>query len=383
MLAESRKQSWQEDINGPWLVKADLEPYLKKWSNYEDFTLERFGESEEKVPLHLLKWGKGKIKIVLWSQMHGNEATATLAIIDIIEFFHHLEIENDQELKELRNNISIVFIPMLNPDGAQLFTRRNAHLVDMNRDAIKQQSSEMRAFFALLKSLKPDWAFNLHDQRTIFSVGAQQNCATLSYLAPSPDLARSKSKSRIKTMQLIAGMHHKTKSLLADHFGKYSDEFYPRAVGDNLMAADIPCVLLEAGAFPGDPKRSKARQLIFHNLIEAFNIISDSSFVDYSVEDYEAIPENEQLLRDVVFRDINYQGQICDIALQENQAVIAGQWHSHYVLDDLGDLSHLKGIKEYNGGEVELNAPLMLQGKVNLQYSNQSLKILISEGMIS
>jgi hypothetical protein len=85
----------------------------------------------------------------------------------------------------------------------------------------------------------------------------------------------------------------------------------------------------------------------------------------------------------VVFRDINYQGQICDIALQEHQAVIAGQWHSHYVLDDLGDLSHLKGIKEYNGGEVELNAPLMLQGKVNLQYSNQSLKILISEGMIS
>lgn len=383
MLAELRNKSGQEDLSGPWLVKADLEPYLTKWSNYEGFTLEKFGESEEKVPLHSLKWGKGKIKIVLWSQMHGNEATATLAIIDIIEFFHRLVIENDEELKDLSTKISIVFIPMLNPDGAQLFTRRNARLVDMNRDAIKQQSSEMRAFFALLNRLKPDWAFNLHDQRTIFSVGAERNCATLSYLAPSPDFARSKSKSRIKAMQLIAGMHQKTKSLLSGHFGKYSDEFYPRAVGDNLMAANIPCVLLEAGTFPNDPQRTRARQLIFQNLIHAFSLISDESYLRYSIAEYDAIPENEQLLRDVVFRDVNYQGQICDIALQEQQTVIAGQWHSHYILDDLGDLSHLKGIKEYKGGQVVLKAPLMLQGKVNLQYSNQTLKILIIEGRIS
>tara|TARA_R110001592_G_scaffold162584_2_gene395919 strand:- start:45157 stop:46308 length:1152 start_codon:yes stop_codon:yes gene_type:complete len=383
MLPELKNQSWQENINGPWLVQADLEPYLSKWSDYEDFELEKFGESEEKRPLYAVKWGKGKIKIVLWSQMHGNEATATLSIIDIIEFFHHRFIENDEELKELSTTISIVFIPMLNPDGAQLFTRRNARLVDMNRDAIKQQSSEMRAFFELINRLNPDWAFNLHDQRTIFSVGSHRNCATLSYLAPSPDFARSKSKSRIKTMQLIAGMHQKTESLLSGHFGKYSDEFYPRAVGDNLMAANIPCVLLEAGTFPNDPKRTRARQLIFHNLIHAFSLISDGSYLRYSIEEYDAIPENEQLLRDMVFRDVNYHGQICDIALQEQQVVIAGQWHSHYILDDLGDLSHLKGIKEYQGGEIELNAPLMLQGKVNLQYSNQALKILMTEGRIS
>tara|TARA_R110002050_G_scaffold2603_6_gene14860 strand:+ start:8549 stop:9700 length:1152 start_codon:yes stop_codon:yes gene_type:complete len=383
MLSELKNQSWQENINGPWLVQADLEPYLNKWSDYEYFELEKFGKSEEKRPLYAVKWGQGNIKLVLWSQMHGNEATATLSIIDIIEFLHHLKVEEDAELEELRQKLSIVFIPMLNPDGAQLFTRRNANLVDMNRDALKRQTAEMRAFFKLIESLKPDWAFNLHDQRTIFSVGTERNCATLSYLAPSPDIERSKSKSRIKSMQLIAGMHQKTASLLAGHFGKYSDEFYPRAVGDNLMAANIPCVLLEAGTFPDDPSRTRARQLIFHNLIQAFRLISEGSYLKYSVEEYDAIPENEQLLRDVIFRAVRYQGQICDIALQEQQVVIDGQWHSHLILDDLGDLSHLKGIKEYEGGEVELNAPLMLQGKVNLQYSKESLKVLIIKGLIS
>jgi hypothetical protein len=383
MLTELYNRSWQEDITGPWLAPKDLLPYFEKWSNYEDFKLKEFGRSEEGRPLRYLQWGKGPAKVVIWSQMHGNEATATLTLIDIIEFFHQLQLEGHSSVDELSARMSITFIPMLNPDGAERFTRRNAYLVDMNRDAVKQQSAEMRAFFQIIRDLEPDWTFNLHDQRSIFSVGSKQNCATLSYLAPSPDENRSKSESRIKTMQLIAAMHDNTAGNLAGHFGRYSDEFYPRAVGDNLMAAGIPCILLEAGAFPGDPLRSQARSLIMQNLIQAFIIIASKTWSNYVIEDYEAIPENEQALRDILLRDVKYKGQSCDIALQEKQELVEGEFRSYYILDDVGDLPHLKGICEYNGGFVELLGPFSLQHPVNFLYSEKSQKLIFKDGHIS
>jgi len=383
MLTELHNRSWQEEIKGPWLAPKDLEPYFKKWSNYEDFKLVEFGKSEENSPLRYLQWGKGPAKIVLWSQMHGDEATATLSLIDIIEFFHQLKLEEHASVEGLSERLSITFIPMLNPDGAKRFTRRNANLVDMNRDAAKQQSVEMRAFFQLLKDIEPDWAFNLHDQRSIFSIGPERNCATLSYLAPSPDEKRSKSDIRVKAMQLIAAMHANTAGSLNDHFGRYSDEFYPRAVGDNLMAAGIPCILLEAGAFPDDPVRNQARNLIMHNLIQAFIIIASKTWPNYDIEDYEAIPKNKEALRDILLRDVNYQGQTCDITLQEKKEVVEGKLLSYYILDDLGDLPHLKGISEYKGGFLELLGPLSLQYQVNFIYSGESKKIIFKDGRIS
>lgn len=383
MLTELHNRSWQENISGPWIAPEDIELYFQKWSSYEEFKLVEFGKTEKDRPLRYLQWGEGAAKIVIWSQMHGDEATATLSLIDIIEFLHQLKQEEHASIQGLSERLSITFIPMLNPDGAKLFTRRNANLVDMNRDALKQQSTEMRAFFQLLKDIKPDWAFNLHDQRTIFSVGAERNCATLSYLAPSPDYKRSKSESRIKAMQLIAAMHSNTAGSLAGHFGRYSDEFYPRAVGDNLMAGGIPCVLLEAGAYDDDPTRKQARNLIMHNLIQAFIIIASNAWPNYAIEDYDSIPENEMFLRDILFRGVQYKGQICDITLQQKQEVVAGQFLSYYILDDLGDLSHLKGIREYKGGALELLGPLSLQHQVNFLYSSESQKLIFKDGRIS
>jgi hypothetical protein len=54
---------------------------------------------------------------------------------------------------------------MLNPDGAALY-RENANKVDLNRDSKHLQSRvSLRAVF----EFKPDYCFNLHDQRTILA----------------------------------------------------------------------------------------------------------------------------------------------------------------------------------------------------------------------
>lgn len=384
MLVELESKSWQEPISGPWLRPSDLDRYFDKWSGYEDFEINEVGRSEEGRALRSISWGDGDTTILLWSQMHGNEATASLAIIDLIEFFHYLGLNHDWELNKLSSKLRVIFIPMLNPDGSELYTRRNALLVDMNRDAIRQQSQEMQAFFRFVKTVKPDWAFNLHDQRSIFSVGKELNCATLSYLAPSPDKGRTVSTSRQKAMKLVAAMHQQTKHILPGHFGKYTDEFYPRAVGDKLMASGIPCILLEAGTYPLDPSREKARNLIFKNLVFALDAIVSGGYAQLELSDYDAIPENEQLLRDIIFRDVIFRGQKCDIALQEKQLVTKDKnWQQYFFLDDLGDLVHLQGIKEFEGGSIELIKPLALMEKVNFKYSNQSETVVFIDGSIA
>lgn len=69
---------------------------------------------------------------------------------------------------------------MLNPDGAELFVRRNAQQIDINRDAIYLQSPEARILKSVRDSLQPDFGFNLHDQHKYHAAGDQK------LLLPSP-----------------------------------------------------------------------------------------------------------------------------------------------------------------------------------------------------
>ena len=57
---------------------------------------------------------------------------------------------------------------MLNPDGATLYTRANANAVDLNRDSQDLTQPARRVLRATFERFKPDYCFNLHDQRTIF-----------------------------------------------------------------------------------------------------------------------------------------------------------------------------------------------------------------------
>lgn len=73
---------------------------------------------------------------------------------------------------------------MLNPDGSEKWTRRNALDIDMNRDFLKESSPEIKILKKIAKEKKYDYALNLHDQRTIFTTDGVHP-ATLSFLSPS------------------------------------------------------------------------------------------------------------------------------------------------------------------------------------------------------
>ncbi|HKJ92829.1 MAG TPA: M14 family zinc carboxypeptidase, partial [Longimicrobiales bacterium] len=93
-------------------------------------------------PIFAVRYGRGPTRVLLWSQMHGNESTATMALADIFRF---LALAPDDPLaRRLADRLTVLFVPMLNPDGAQRFQRWNAQGVDINRDARSLATPEAR-----------------------------------------------------------------------------------------------------------------------------------------------------------------------------------------------------------------------------------------------
>ncbi|HEY6906880.1 MAG TPA: M14 family zinc carboxypeptidase, partial [Ignavibacteriaceae bacterium] len=94
---------------------SDIKPLIDKLKSIPLFTVKQAGLSAQNRELYLISTGHGKTKVFLWSQMHGDESTATMALFDIFNFFSR---ENRfEEIKNLiRNELTVYFLPMVNPD---------------------------------------------------------------------------------------------------------------------------------------------------------------------------------------------------------------------------------------------------------------------------
>ena len=89
-ITESLYQTY-EKYREPALDKRrikhhELQPLLTKYRIDPKFTVKVVGKSIEGRDLSLVSIGKGEIDVFLWSQMHGDEPTATQAIFDIFNF---------------------------------------------------------------------------------------------------------------------------------------------------------------------------------------------------------------------------------------------------------------------------------------------------------
>ena len=162
-------------------------------------------------------------------------------------------------------------VPMLNPDGAQRYTRRNAQGIDINRDALHLQTPEGRALKALRDRLQPVLGFNLHNQNGQTSAGSPPKPATISLLAVAHDAARSDSPRRTLAKQTAALVREALEPLIPGQVGRYSDEFEVRAFGDNLGRWGTAVVLIESGPLSGaDADRALVR-LNFVALVTALD----------------------------------------------------------------------------------------------------------------
>ncbi len=382
MSAESKKSNIirvpGRELSHKWLRPASLKPFWDFMSKRKEFDLKLIGHSVEGREIYALDWGYGLERIMAWSQMHGNESTASYALIDLCECILN------GALAALESKLRLRLIIMLNPDGSEYYKRRNAVGIDLNRDVISREAPETKAFFKALEDFDPHWAFNLHDQRNIFAAGDSGRTATLSFLAPSFNLERSINPDRKKTMQLIAAIHKQLEDLAPAHFGRYTDEFYPRALGDNLVKQGVPCLLFESGAYPDDPKRKKARELCYEGFKAALELIVSRGWKEFELKDYWSIPENQSNLRDMIFRDLDFKGLKIDLALMRVEKVNPDSmtWEEYYKVDDIGDLKHLKGIEEYNQFSLEATHGLDLDQKAEFVLSSNIKNFKFSNGIL-
>jgi len=316
------------------------------------FQVQEVGKSFEGKEIFLLKIGNGKKRIFLWSQMHGDEPTATAALFDIFNFFIDTTFYNDVKQLILQNS-TIYFMPMVNPDGADKFMRRNAMMIDINRDANRLETPEAKLLMEVFDSIKADFGFNLHDQTPRYSVGNSFKQATISFLAPPFDYDKSINDVRINSMKLISGLYELLNKFIPGHISKYSDDYEPRAFGDNFQKKGTSTILVESGGWKNDQEKQFIRKLNFILLISAFKKICDNSYKNFDENIYNSIPFNEERLYDLILRNltISNNGNNYKIDLAINYDEVFDDNSNFYRkarIENIGDLSTFYGIEDYD-----------------------------------
>jgi hypothetical protein len=217
------------------------------------YKVEQVGSSVEGRSINMVTAGEGTFRVLLWSQMHGDEPTATSALFDVFEYLRRHR--GEPVARRILDNLTLFVVPMLNPDGAERYQRRNAQGIDVNRDALLQQSPEGRLLKKIRDELEPNIGFNLHNQNWRTSVGRNPSKpASISLLSVSFDEPRTESEGRRLTKKTCAVIRDALEPLAPGQIGRYDDAFEVRAFGDNLTLWGTPVVLIETGAYPSrDP----------------------------------------------------------------------------------------------------------------------------------
>ncbi len=331
----------------------DIVPLIERLQDKNIFTVNKAGVSEEGRSINLITCGDGPVKVFLWSQMHGDESTATRALFDIINF---LSAEDDFNncRKKLIKKLKLFIMPMVNPDGAELFQRENFFNIDINRDAVRLQTAEGRILLETFLKIKPDFGFNLHDQDKIYTAGLTDKSAVMSLLAPAFNYKRDVNRTRSRAMKLIVKINDIISQFVPAHTAKYSDEFEPRSFGDNFQRLGTSTILIESGHWLNDDEKQFVRKLNFLGLMTAFKSIAERSYNKMDLPSYNSIPDNQKYMLDMVIRNVKYtdinKAYTLDIGItrKEKQIYETGESYYESKIEVMGDLSVFHGFEDYD-----------------------------------
>ena len=267
----------------------------------QSFQYETIGQSVQKRPIHLVRLGKGDTKILLWSQMHGDEPTATAALFDV---FNYLMTYMDKaSVQNILNKTTIFAVPMLNPDGAEKFTRRNAQGLDINRDARDRQTPEGKILYQLQKKIRPDFGFNLHDQNARRTVGKTNKLVAISLMAPPFDQDDNDNPVRIRAKKIVSVIYQALGPYLYGHISKYDAEYMPRSFGDSMQNWGVSTILIESGGWTRN-RGEFLQKMNFIALMTSFHAIANGNYERANPALYDLLPENDRNLHDLLIRDV-------------------------------------------------------------------------------
>ncbi|MFC4818169.1 MULTISPECIES: M14 family metallopeptidase [unclassified Flavobacterium] len=343
------KQFKEQTISGRYITNNHIEPLLKDLEHY--FKVSVIGESVKGKPIHAVRIGEGKTKIFMWSQMHGNEATTTKALFDLFNFLK----EDTSDAIKFKSEFTLLCIPILNPDGAEAYTRVNANEVDLNRDSVNLSQPESQVLRKTFEAFQPDFCYNLHDQRTIFAAGDTQNPATVSFLAPAYDEERNYNDNRSKAVSVIVAMNNELQKHIPDQVGRFDDSYNINCIGDMFQSLNVPTILFEAGHFQGDYQREETRKFIFIALLTSLYYINENDIVVNNVNEYLRIPQNHIKFVDIVCRKfsvfVDSLKIITNFAIQFKEVLKDNKVEFEAFIVEVDENLNTIGHLEYDGKE--------------------------------
>jgi hypothetical protein len=334
------------EIAGRYITNNSIKPLLDDLSN--TFGVGTAGYSVQDKPIYSVTVGVGKIKIFMWSQMHGNEATTTKAIVDFLYFLD----SDDDFARLLKESFTFFIIPIVNPDGAALYTRENANKVDLNRDSVNLSQPESKMLRKAFEEFEPHYCYNMHDQRTIFGAGDTGMPATVSFLAPSYNEERDINDVRQKAINVIAAMNNTLQQYIRGQVGRFDDGFNINCIGDMFQSLNVPTILFEAGHYKDDYNREISRKYIFIALLSGFKAIHENDIVVNKNHEYFDIPQNKINFYDIKYKNvkINYENKqiITNFASHYKEVLFENSIIFCAFIKEIGDLTGFRGHVEYD-----------------------------------
>lgn len=327
------------------------------------FLTERAGSSAEGRDILLLTLGAGPTTVFLWSQMHGDESTATMALLDMLNFFSLFG--EHPACKAITQKLTVAMMPMLNPDGAERFQRRSSQLIDINRDALTLRTPEARLLKETRDRLSPQFGFNLHDQSPRYSVGSSKKVAAIGLLAPAMDQEKTDPPVRQRAKHVAASLSEILARFIPGHVARYDDTFEPRAFGDNIQRWGTSTVLIESGGWPGDHEKMYLRKLNAVALLAVLVEIANGQYLSSDIASYEDLPFNADRFYDVIIRgaSIRTNGIVAPLVADIGINIESGRRNakvspdSTYVrIIDIGDLHTFGSFEEIDGSGLELDS---------------------------
>lgn len=316
------------------------------------FKIYKLGKTTNNEDIISIISGNGKKKIFIWAGKHGNEHTGIVCIFDFLNY-----------IKENNNNLSeftFVILPCLNIDGMLKFTRVNYIGIDINRDAIRKESAESKFFISIINEFKPDLCISLHDQRSIYNLKNTKKPAILSFLSASENKEREITDNRRYIMKLISFLNDNLIKTLGNHIGKYNDEFYHNAYGDNLMKLGYKNILIESGIGYNDYYREKTRKYTFFSIIYILEYLKKENNLNIDYTNYFKIPENDNKMIDIIIRNSciyylsnKYKADI-GISINIKPDNFKNNIEKIYKISHIGDLSLYYSHLEIDAKETEI-----------------------------
>ena len=339
----------------PWSLKhaalrAGLESIRSRYPGL--FVVEEEGTSSEGRKIPVLRLGGGPVSVLLWSQMHGDEPTATSAILDLLNW---LGANRERgAVQELLSRLTVRIVPMLNPDGAERTQRRSAEEIDINRDALRLSTPEGRFLKSVRDRAKPIVGFNLHNQGPNVAAGKGGGQVAISLLSVPGDEALSETDGTRRTKRLAVKVHDLVTGLAPGRVARYDMDYTARAFGDSMTRWGSPTLLIETGGWAGADEAARLIRLNFVALLGSLAVIADGSLDAVDVAEYSRIPLNARdSLFSLIVRNARLaSGRGLPPFTADLSFVVPGPFGGEAprrrepAVLEVGDLAHARGLAE-------------------------------------